>query len=105
MKVFCIECMTGCTCCSNENHYRGFYKTREDAERRVNYWKNGEGSDFPLASQYARRGRYDIEEWDAEEISDNRIIVNKRVFKNKFIEVNEDGSINQELYDEEQLCF
>lgn len=90
--VFYIECRTGCSCCSDENHYRGFYKTREEAQARVDRFKRG--IDFPVCSQYSRYGNYDIYESEAEEISNNRIIVNDQVFPDKYIEIDiEDGSL------------
>jgi hypothetical protein len=35
MKLFFIEALSGCSCCLADNHYRGPYKTQEDAERRL----------------------------------------------------------------------
>ena len=103
MKAYMIECRTGCTCCSSENHYRGFYKTKEDAERRINYYFSPESKFWPLASQYARRGRYSIEEAELEEISNDRWILNdeKVLHSLNFIDVKEDGSI--ENNEEEHL--
>ena len=50
MQVFYIECRTGCTCCRDENHYRGLYATLAEAEARIARWKRGEGN--PVSSQY-----------------------------------------------------
>ena len=91
--VFYIVCQTGCNCCQDVNHSRGFYATREDAQRRIDRWKKGIHN--PLASQYSRFGNYSIYETTVEEISDNRLIVGYTVIpENEFfmIEVAEDGS-------------
>lgn len=102
MKVYTISCSTGCSCCRDDNHLRGFYKTREDAERRIAYFKSPESKYWPLASQYARRGCYRINEEDAELISNNRVILNNNyVYNLNFIDVKEDGTV--ENNDEEQL--
>lgn len=74
-KVAVIYCATGCSCCSNENHYRGPFKSKEDAERRIKRFLSGTEMP-PVASQYARRGRYTIEELDFELIARNRAILN-----------------------------
>lgn len=77
MTLFLIECRTGCTCCSNENHYRGPYSTRQIAEKRVEEFKA-----MPLlASQYARQGRYEIEEHEAEQLPDGRLICGSKVYE------------------------
>ena len=98
IKIFRIEARTGCSCCSDENHYRGPYKTREDAERRVKFYLEEEGDKkyWPIGSQYARRGRYTIEEHLAEILPGNRWIIEDRVYKvAPFIEIAEDGSSEQ----------
>ena len=94
MKVYIIYCNTGCTCCSDENHIRGFYKTREDAEKRVAYYKDEKSKYWPLASQYARRGAYCVTEVDVEVISDNRVILENRVLPFNLVELNEDGTLD-----------
>lgn len=78
-KVF-IVCTTGCSCCNDENHVRGPYATKEDADRRIDFWLNGDGF-HPTASQFASRGRYHIDEVEVEEISEGRWIINDTVFK------------------------
>jgi len=92
-KAYLIECRTGCSCCSYENHYRGPYKTREDAEKRINFFKTG--SYYPVASQYSKRGNYSIEEVTIEEISNNRYIVDDKIVIHdlEFINVNDNGDI------------
>jgi len=55
-KIFFVYCSTGCSCCSNENHYRGPFSTREIAQKRAEFYRK-----VPiLASQYASRGSYEI---------------------------------------------
>ncbi len=78
---FLIECRTGCTCCSDENHYRGPFSTREIAERAVKTYEDIR----LLASQYAERGRYSIEEVSLELLPDGRMIIGgDRVWKEGF---------------------
>jgi len=78
MTLYRIECRTGCTCCSSENHYRGFYPSREEAKARIDRFN--QGIDNPLASQYARYGVYGIEACEAEQLPDGRLIVDDRVY-------------------------
>ncbi len=83
MKSFFIYCSTGCSCCNNENHYRGPFSSRSVAEERIKYYR-----EHPiLASQYAKRGVYDIEPWEqlsngyeTEQLPDGRLIINDRVY-------------------------
>lgn len=92
--LWLIECRTGCSCCSYENHYRGAYRSKEDAERRVASFLAEDSKYWPLASQYARRGRYVLEMKVAEPISGGRFIVDDRVLSDiRFIKVGEDGSV------------
>jgi hypothetical protein len=95
MRVVLIECRTGCTCCSYENHYRGPYCSTEDAKRRIESFLSKDSKFFPLASQYARQGNYSVREFDYEQLPDGRIILaGERVFPElKSIVVNPDGSI------------
>lgn len=98
-KIYKIECRTGCSCCSYENHYRGLYRTREEASARIARFRRGE--DNPVASQYSKYGNYSIEEETLEKISENRIIVGgcKVYSENQIITVNlEDGSIEDDDY-------
>lgn len=74
-----ISCSTGCTCCSDENFYQGFYDTREEAQGIIDEYYKGNGN--PLASQYAKYGRYSIYEIHYEELPDGRIIVHDKVFE------------------------
>jgi hypothetical protein len=85
-KAFIIECRTGCSCCSGENHYRGPFKTREEAERKIANYKERR----LLSSQYSERGNYSIEESDAEILPDGRIIIDDFVCAG-FAEDNPDG--------------
>lgn len=80
MKAYIIECRTGCTCCSDDNHYRGPYKTHEDAQKRIDYFNHPNSKYWPISSQYSKRGNYFIHEYDVELISDNRAIINDRVY-------------------------
>jgi len=98
MKAYMIECRTGCTCCSNENHYRGFFRAIKDAERRIKYYLSPESKFWPLASQYASRGRYSVEEVELEDLGDGRHILNddKVLHDLTFVEVTEDGSIKND---------
>lgn len=71
IKGFIVSCRTGCSCCSSENHYRGPFKTRETAEAKIIEFRA-----IPiLASQYARRGNYSVEEAEIEVLPDGRVIV------------------------------
>jgi hypothetical protein len=71
-----IHCSTGCTCCSNENHYCGPFSTSEIAEDYVKQFHDGK----KLASQYAANGHYYIEEHEAEALADGRVIIGCRIF-------------------------
>lgn len=95
MKAFIIDCSTGCSCCSGDNHYRGFYEDKETAERRISYFLSPESKYWPVASQFARRGRYGVREVDVELISDNRYILFDEVIHGEpvFISVSSDGTI------------
>lgn len=95
-KVILIDASTGCSCCSYENHYRGPYKSIEDAERRIKYYRSPDSKYWPLASQYARRGVYRIETHTIEMLPDGRIIWLDRVYDKDelnltIVEVNESG--------------
>ena len=61
ITVYRINCRTGCTCCSYENHYRGYFETEEEAKKRVDYYLSKNSKFSPLASQYAPRGIYQIQ--------------------------------------------
>lgn len=76
VKAYTIHCGTGCSCCSDDNHYCGPYSTREVANR----WKQDFHNRKKLASQYAENGRYTIEEHDAEILPDGRVIIDSRIF-------------------------
>ena len=51
--VWVIYCRTGCTCCSEDNHYRGMYPDEDSALRRKRRFETGPESP-PVASQFAR---------------------------------------------------
>lgn len=108
LKAYAIEARTGCSCCSHENHVRGFYATKEEAERRIKYYLT-EGNFFPLNSQYAKRGRYNIIELDIEKLPDGRLIINGDIVMKpedfRYIDVAEDGSVAgcDYDYDSEQV--
>jgi hypothetical protein len=102
VKGFLIYCSTGCTCCSYENHFRGPYRTKEDAERRMQYFLSPGSKYWPVASQYARRGRYSIGEVEIEKLPDGRIIIEDSVYPElKFIDVDKNGyaDSNEEYFD------
>lgn len=97
-KVFIIECKTGCSCCHNENHYRGFYKTKEDALQRINSFKTPNSKFWPVASQYSRRGNYRVIETEAEFLPDGRVIVLDQIINNLiFVDLNEKDLENLEV--------
>ncbi len=80
MKAYFIEARTGCSCCRSENFERGPYKETDKsmAEETIAQWSKGEGN--PLASQYAKYGRYTLREYEAEEISGGRLIIGNAVW-------------------------
>lgn len=98
-KIYLIDASTGCTCCAYDNHIRGPYRTKEDAKRRIDYYHNSprDTGYWPLASQYARRGRYSVDEYEVEPIDGDRFIIDDDKVVNylNFIDVNEDGTIKQ----------
>jgi hypothetical protein len=97
MDIYLIECRTGCTCCSYENHHRGPYFTKEEAERRITFFLKPGESNNPVASQYARKGHYSIKFFHAEEIPNNRIIIDDTVFaKPEYIIVDSEGKTNKD---------
>jgi len=104
-SFFLIEAQTGCTCCSSEDHFRGPYKSKSDAKRRIEYYRSKDSRFWPLASQYARRGSYSVKEISFEFISKRRIILDDRFVEDlkdvpEFIRVNEDGTVkgNKEYF-------
>jgi hypothetical protein len=82
--LFSIECRTGCSCCSGENFYMGFYRDREVPEEIVGRYRQGIGS--PLGSQYAPYGVYQIYTHDAEFLPDGRFIVSGRIFAPDYLD-------------------
>lgn len=69
--AFLIYCATGCSCCNNENHYRGPFSTREIAEEK----KADYTASRLLASQYSENGNYTIYEVSCEQLPDGRLII------------------------------
>ena len=76
-KVWWIEATTGCSCCSYQNFNQGFYFNKEEPQAIIDKWSKG--IDNPLASQYARYGRYYLGEEEAEILPDGRIIVGDKI--------------------------
>lgn len=77
-KVWYISCSTGCTCCSDQNFDQGFYNNPDEPQALIDKWLSGNGN--PLASQYAKYGRYRLCETEAEILPDGRWIVEGTVF-------------------------
>ena len=77
-KVWYISCSTGCSCCSDQNFDQGFYDNPEEPQALIDKWLSGK--DNPLASQYAKYGRYHLCETEAEILPDDRWIVEGTVF-------------------------
>lgn len=78
LKLWYIECSTGCTCCSDENFYQGFFKTKEEADSIAKIW--GTEGNNPLGSKYARYGIYKVRQTEAEVLPDGRILALGQVF-------------------------
>ena len=101
--IWLIECRTGCTCCYDENHRRGPYKTREDAERRMQYFLSADAKFRPVASRFARRGLYDIERHTVTVIDGKYVTDEDDVYDQiKFVNVHADGTVdnnNAEQFD------
>lgn len=77
-KVWYIECRTGCSCCADQNFDQGFYDNPDEPQALIDKWLAGKGN--PLASQYAKYGRYHLCETEAEILPDGRWIVDGTVF-------------------------
>lgn len=97
-KMYLIYTATGCSCCNDENHYRGPYKTKEDAERRISYYRHPKSKYWPIASQYSKRGSYSIEEIKVEQLADGRYILDGSIVVSdlNFIIVNEKGIVKND---------
>jgi len=88
MEAYFVECRTGCSCCSSENHSRGPFSTKEIAEARVVAYR---GMSL-LASQFARSGVYVVEECDEiEALPDGRLIIDDHVYRG-FVDAAAPGS-------------
>ena len=72
-KMWYIACSTGCSCCAYENFDQGFYDNPEEPQAIIDEWQKGNGN--PLASQYAKYGRYQLCEAEVEILPDGRWIV------------------------------
>lgn len=80
VKGYMIYAQTGCSCCYGENHDRGPYKTRQEAElRRKNFLETS-----LLASQYSKNGIYTISEVEFEQLPDGRLIYDSKVYPGFF---------------------
>lgn len=77
-EVWYIEASTGCLCCASENFDQGFYLNKEEPQAIIDEWKIGNGN--PLASQYAKYGRYYLHKTEAEILPDGRMIINGSIF-------------------------
>jgi hypothetical protein len=77
-KIYTIDASTGCTCCSGENFEEGPYTDPDQPQAIIDRWRRGD--DNPLASQYARYGRYSLREYTAEELPGGRFIIGDRVW-------------------------
>ena len=92
--LFFIEARTGCSCCRENNHIRGPYKFKKDAEKRINYYLSKDSKYWPIGSQFYPQGSYHVLAEEVEEISRDRWIIWDRVFTSTgFIDVQEDGSL------------
>ena len=78
-KVWWIECYTGCSCCADQNFDIGFFLDEEEPKAFIEKWSKGIGN--PLASQYAKYGRYHLASSEAEILPDGRWIVEGTVFE------------------------
>lgn len=76
--VYWIAASTGCSCCSYENFDYGFFFDKEEPQAIIDRWSKGDRN--PLASQYAKYGRYSLMEGEAEILPDGRMIVEGSVF-------------------------
>lgn len=77
-KVWWIEATTGCSCCAYQNFNKGFYFNKEEPQAIIDKWR--QGIDNPLASQYAKYGKYYLGEEEAEVLPDGRLIVGDKIF-------------------------
>lgn len=77
-KLWYISASTGCSCCSYQNFDEGFYDNPDEPQAIIDRWSKGINN--PLASQYAKYGRYHLVEVEAEVLPDGRIIVDDTVF-------------------------
>lgn len=76
--VWWISCSTGCSCCASENFDLGFWDDPSEPQAMIDQWRKGFGN--PLASQYAKYGRYSLHQETAEILPDGRMIIDSTVF-------------------------
>lgn len=92
-KAYTIYASTGCSCCNYENHYRGPYRTKQDAENAANSFREQR----LLASQFSKQGNYSIDEHDGEILPDGRVIIGSRIFDGFVGDENISDYIGKEL--------
>lgn len=69
--AYLVECRTGCSCCAEENHWRGPFSSQDAADKAVESFKA-----MPLlASQFSRTGVYSIRPATCEILDDGRMII------------------------------
>lgn len=94
--AFFISCQTGCTCCNNENHLTGPYRSLCFAREVVDGYKQSKR----LASQYSKNGIYEIGWSEVEILPDGRIVADDHIFGGFDDDPNFDG-YNEDLHDNE----
>lgn len=74
-KIWLIKCSLDCKCCTSQTHVRGPYTSYEAADKSLNLLQeNG-----ALSSDHSS-SKYEIIPAELERISENRVIINNRVF-------------------------
>lgn len=73
--AYLVYCSTGCSCCNDDNHYRGPFQTQEDAQKAIDHYT----SVRLLCSQYSRNGNYSIYTRTCEKLPDSRLIIGTRL--------------------------
>lgn len=94
--AFFISCQTGCSCCNNENHLTGPYRSLCFAREVADGYKQ----DKKLASQYSKTGIYNIGWSEVEILPDGRIVADDHIFGGFSDDPNFDG-YNEDLKDDE----
>lgn len=75
--AFMVHCTTGCSCCSDQNHWCGPFSSMEVAVRWTDIFRDTKH----LTSQYAPNGRYTVSAHSVAFLPDGRLIVDDRVFR------------------------